>query len=115
MTGPHSPVFWLETDAGLLLALKIQPGARRMRIGPVLPSAQVPGWPPFRLKIAVTAPPEEGRANLAVLRTVADWLGIRVSRVTLHAGGAARDKLVLAAGADAAEFQALFAALSGAN
>jgi uncharacterized protein len=42
----------------------------------------------------VTAPPVEGRATEAVLRAVAEALGLRVRDVRLHSGTASRDKLL---------------------
>ncbi len=110
----HLP-FWLESEAGLLVALKVQPGARRARLGPVVPAAAAPGWPPARLRLAVVAPPEDGRANGAVLQALAAWLGVGVARLALRAGGQARDKLVLVADGSAEEFGAQIAAVRGAG
>ncbi len=84
--------FWLRAPAGLVLAVKAQPGARRTQIGPVLPAAAAPGWPDARLKVSVAAPPEDGRANEAIIAALAGWLGVRGADITLAAGGAARDK-----------------------
>ncbi len=47
------------------------------------------GW-----KVRVGAPPERGRANDAVLRLIAERLGVAQSAVTLVSGAAARDKIV---------------------
>lgn len=43
-------------------------------------------------KIAVTAPPEEGRANAAVAEALAHALGVAKGRLTLVAGATARTK-----------------------
>lgn len=83
---------------GLVIAVKAQPGARRVSIGPVLPAAQAPGWPPARLKIAVNAPPEDGRANAAIIAALADWLGVKPGAVTLLAGASAREKKFVVSG-----------------
>lgn len=107
---PPSP-FWLDSAAGLLVALKVQPGARRPRFGPIVEAPPSPGWPPARLRVAVAAPPQEGRANAAVLKALADGLGLSPSRLALRAGVQARDKLVLAAGLRAADLAAHLAAL----
>jgi uncharacterized protein len=90
--------FYLHNAAGLILAVRAQPGARRTRIGPVLPAAPAPGWPEARLKIAVTAPPEDGRANAAIVTALAGWLGVRKDAITLTAGASARDKRFSIAG-----------------
>ncbi len=107
--------FWQESAAGLQVALKVQPGARRPRLGPIVKAPGTPGWPPARLKLAVTAPPVDGRANQAVLEALASWLGIRASRLAFLAGSGARDKLVLIAGGKPDEFSAAFSAAGGAR
>jgi len=91
--------FYLRSAAGLVLAVKAQPGARRIQIGPALPAAPVPGWPEARLKIAINAPPEDGRANEAIIGALAAWLHVKPGDITLVAGAAAREKKFLVAGA----------------
>ncbi len=81
-----------------MLAVKAQPGARRGQIGPVLTAAPTPGWPEARLKIAINAPPEDGRANEAIIAALAAWLGVRPGAITLAAGGTSRDKKFLITG-----------------
>jgi uncharacterized protein (TIGR00251 family) len=44
------------------------------------------------LKVAVSAPPERGRANQAVRRLLASALALKPAQVTLHSGGTAREK-----------------------
>ena len=90
--------FYQQTPEGLVIAVKAQPGARRTAIGPVLPAAPAPGWPDARLKIAVTAPPEDGRANEAIIAALAAWLGAKPGAITLTAGATARDKRFIVAG-----------------
>jgi uncharacterized protein YggU (UPF0235/DUF167 family) len=102
--------FWIETAAGLVLAVKAQPGARRAKIGPVLTAAASPGWPKARLKISIPAAPEDGKANAAIIHALADWLGVKPAALTQEAGATARDKKFLVAGARAASFAGQFAA-----
>ena len=47
-----------------------------------------------RLKIAVTAAPADGKANLALRKTLARTLGVRPAAVEILAGRTARDKTV---------------------
>ena len=47
---------------------------------------------PDGLRIAVTAPPENGKANQAVTKLLATALGVAKSRLTLIRGATARDK-----------------------
>jgi hypothetical protein len=91
--------FYLRGPAGLVLAVKAHPGARRVVIGPVLPAAPAPGWPAARLKIAINAPPEDGRANAAIIDALAAWLGVKPAAITLTAGATARDKKFIVTGA----------------
>ncbi|MGE4480560.1 DUF167 domain-containing protein [Acidocella sp.] len=93
MTGTAK--FWEDTPAGVSLAVKAQPGAKRVAIGPVLEAVPVPGWPPARLKIAVAVPPEEGKANAAIIKALAGWLGVKSSAITLVAGQTSREKRFL--------------------
>lgn len=44
------------------------------------------------LRVTVTAPPDEGRANAAVTALVAHALGVAPSRLTLVSGATSRDK-----------------------
>jgi uncharacterized protein YggU (UPF0235/DUF167 family) len=46
-----------------------------------------------RIRIAVTAPPEGGRATDAARRLLAGALGVAPSRLRLLSGAAARDKV----------------------
>ena len=58
------------------------------------------GW-----KVRVSAPAEDGRANDAVLRLIADTLDVPRRSVTLVSGNGARDKLVSLGGLDADELE----------
>ncbi len=103
--------FWMEAMAGLILAVKAQPGAKRPKIGPVVAAAMQPGWPKQRLKIAVAAAPEDGRANVAILQALAGWLGVKAAVLAHEAGTTTRDKKFLVSGARAADFAQQFAQL----
>ena len=46
------------------------------------------------IKVYVTAPPEDGRANEAVVETIAEWLGVRRRQVTIVSGATNRNKVV---------------------
>ena len=91
--------FYQYVAEGLVVAVKAQPGARRVSIGPVLPAAAAVGWPESRLKISVCAPPEDGRANAAIIAVLAEWLGVKAAAITLTAGAGAREKKFLITGA----------------
>jgi hypothetical protein len=77
------------------IAVRVQPGARRTRLAGRLASGE---W-----KLAVSAPPEAGRANEAVVELVAELLGVKVKAVSIARGKSARGKQVEVLGMTAAE------------
>ena len=77
---------------GALVAVRAQPGARRNA---------VLGEQAGALKVAVTAPPEGGRANAALAEVLRDWLGVKRSQVELAGGATSRNKTFLVRGVTA--------------
>ena len=71
------------------LALRVSPGARTNAVVGRHGSA----W-----KVRVSAPPEDGRANAAVVELLAETLGVPARTISVVAGHGARDKLVELAG-----------------
>jgi uncharacterized protein (TIGR00251 family) len=65
------------------------------------------------LAVSTTAPPERGRANDAIERTVAGFLGVKRAAVAIVSGGASRTKKVRVAGVTAREVQQKIAAIDG--
>jgi uncharacterized protein (TIGR00251 family) len=47
------------------------------------------------LEVRTTAPPADGKANKAVIRLLASFLGVAPSRISLRRGRAQRDKQFL--------------------
>jgi uncharacterized protein (TIGR00251 family) len=77
---------WRRDDGGgLVLTLHVQPGAAR---------TQVVGVHGDALKIRLTAPPVDGKANDALLQFLADAFGVPLRHVTLVRGQTARAKVV---------------------
>lgn len=72
-----------EGGAVSLLPVRAQPGARRRGIA---------GTWNGRLRLAVTAPAEDGRANEELLLLVAELFRLRPSAVSLVRGHSARQK-----------------------
>ena len=64
------------------------------------------------LKIAVTAPPNGGRANDALIEALRDKLGLKRSQIELIGGQASRDKKFLIHGMTKVELECLVAALT---
>ncbi|MGE0405834.1 MAG: DUF167 domain-containing protein [Candidatus Korobacteraceae bacterium] len=83
-----------DTAQGATFTVRVQPRARRNAITGVIGDA---------LKIALTAPPVEGRANHACLEFLAKLLGVPRSSVTIAAGETSRNKVIRVTGLTAAE------------
>lgn len=92
------PAYATSTAEGLRLALKVTPGARKTAL--LGPAPEAGGGTVLRL--AVTAPPEAGKANAAVVALLARQLGVAKSRVEILAGAGDRRKTVLIRGDPAA-------------
>jgi uncharacterized protein len=73
------------TAASTRVRLRVSPGAGRAEIV----GRHGDGW-----KVRVTAAPEHGRANDAVLRLLADALSLPRESLTIVSGHSARDKIV---------------------
>ena len=72
-----------------------------LKVIPKSSKDRVVGWVGDRLKVQVTAPPERGKANAAVVDVLAGALGIPRSRVRIVAGETAPLKTVDIDGDDA--------------
>lgn len=68
----------------LLLPVRVQPRSRRLGLGPANGA---------RLKLSLTAPPVDGKANAQARELLADAFGVPTSRVTLERGETGRDKI----------------------
>jgi len=79
---------------GATLAVRAQPGAKKTAITGVYGEGAA-----AQLKIAVQAPPVEGRANLALAAFLAETFGLPKNRVELVSGELSRSKVFLLRGA----------------
>ncbi|MGZ8715706.1 MAG: DUF167 domain-containing protein, partial [Gaiellaceae bacterium] len=66
----------------------------RLRVSPGAGRAQIVGRHGDAWKVRVTAAPEQGRANEAVLRLLAEVLAVPRNTLALVSGYGARDKIV---------------------
>lgn len=82
---------------GATLAVRAQPGAKK---------DAVLGRHGDAVKIAVTAPPEDGRANAALVEYLKSWLRVKRSQVELVSGEKNRNKVFLIRGLTPAELAA---------
>ncbi|HKW74433.1 MAG TPA: DUF167 domain-containing protein [Terriglobales bacterium] len=90
-----------ETAKGAAFAVKVQPRARKNAITGMVGNA---------LKLAVTAPPVNGKANQAVIEFFADWFEIPRSQVTITSGETSRNKLIRVTGVTAQQLHEKLAA-----
>jgi uncharacterized protein (TIGR00251 family) len=66
----------------------------KLRVAPKSAQDAIVGWQGDALKVKVTAAPESGRANAAVLKLLAKALGLPKAAVVIESGQASRDKRV---------------------
>jgi len=81
-----------ETSSGVSFAVRLQPRAKKTAIIGELDGA---------LKLSVTDPPIDGRANDALVRFIADLLKVARSSVTIAAGESNRNKVIRVEGVTA--------------
>ena len=86
-----------DTPSGATFAVKLHPRAKKNAITGTLGDA---------LKISLTAPPLEGRANHACIEFLADVLKLPRSSITIAAGQTSRNKLIRISGVSAADVEA---------
>lgn len=80
----------LEPHAeGVVLLVKAHPGARKNALR---------GVHDGHLRVAVTAPPEKGKANQAILALLAEKLALKRAQIELLAGDTANKKRILLRG-----------------
>jgi uncharacterized protein (TIGR00251 family) len=79
-----------QTDKGISFAVKVQPRARKNAITGTIGDS---------LKLSLTTPPVEGKANEAVIEFLADFFDIPRSSVTIASGKTSRLKMVNIRGA----------------
>ena len=91
-----------EHAEGCILPVRAQPGARK---------TGVIGEQAGALKVGVTAPPEDGRANRALTEALRDLLGLKRSQVELLSGETSREKKFLIRGVTKEELSAKVAGL----
>ncbi len=82
--------------AGVTLAVRAQPGAKKTAITGVYGEGAA-----AQLKIAVHAPPLEGRANSALIAFLAESFAIPKKSVELVSGESSRSKVFLLRGVSA--------------
>ena len=85
-----------ESPDGVTFAVKVHPRAKKNAITGELGDA---------LKVALTAPPVEGKANEACIEFFVKLLKVPPSSVTIAAGQTSRNKVIRVLGLSAVELQ----------
>ncbi|HXJ80985.1 MAG TPA: DUF167 domain-containing protein [Candidatus Methylomirabilis sp.] len=85
---------------GALLPIRVQPRAQQ---------DAVVGWQGATLRVSVTAPPTDGRANQAVIALLSETLRVPRASIDLVSGARSRDKLIRISQHSLAEIHALLA------
>jgi len=93
-----------DTPSGATFQVKVHPRSRKNAIIGEVGDA---------LKLALTAPPVEGRANEACIAFLADVLNVPRSSVTIAAGANSRNKVIRVRGLTAASVEEVLRATLG--
>jgi uncharacterized protein (TIGR00251 family) len=91
---------------GCVLSVRAQPGARRSGIQGEIGGA---------LKVAVSAPPDKGKANEAIVEVLREALSLKNSQLQIIGGFAHRQKKVLIRDFSKAQLEARIAELLDAG
>jgi uncharacterized protein (TIGR00251 family) len=83
-----------DTAHGAQFALRVQPRASRNAFAGVMGDA---------IKLAITAPPVDGKANQAVVEYLSDFFRVPKSNITIVSGETGRNKLIAVRGMTAAQ------------
>jgi uncharacterized protein len=87
-----------DSGGSLVVDISVQPKGSRPRVGPMLGD---------RLRVVVSAPPTDGKANKAVVLALAEAFGVPPSAVTILRGETGRKKTVRIDGATRAALDRL--------
>jgi uncharacterized protein len=93
-----------DTPSGATFEVKVHPRAKKNAISGEVGDA---------LKLALTAPPVEGRANQACIEFLAEVLNVPRSSVTIAAGASSRNKVIRVRGLTAAQVEERLQAVWG--
>ena len=95
---------WQERDGGTLLPVRAQPGAKKNELRGIREDALI---------VAVTQVAEKGKANRAIIATMAKTTGLRKSNISLCSGETSRQKIFFIADISAADLWKRIAKLIG--
>ncbi|HJS99105.1 MAG TPA: DUF167 domain-containing protein [Terriglobales bacterium] len=93
-----------DTTAGVTFSIRVHPRARKNAITGVIGDA---------IKLTLTAPPVEGKANEACVEFLAEFLNVPRASVTIVAGQSRRNKVIRVVGRSTAQVEERLRAVIG--
>ncbi|MBY0463214.1 MAG: DUF167 domain-containing protein [Alphaproteobacteria bacterium] len=93
-----------ETSKGIELFIKATPKAAKNRFGDIIEDSHKR----YALKVYVTAPPEDNRANQAIIELIAKQFKLAKSQISLVNGTTSREKTLLIEGESIENIKANF-------
>lgn len=88
------PISVRDTAHGAQFSLRVQPRASRNAIAGTIGDA---------VKLAITAPPVDGKANQAVIEFLSEFLGVAKSSIMIVSGETGRNKVIAVRGMTAGQ------------
>ncbi len=89
---------WQESNGAVTFAVKVVPRASKN---------QIAGMEGDAVKVRLTAPPVEGKANAALVRFLAETLGVSRAQIEIVTGHASRHKVVRVRGVTAKQIESM--------
>jgi len=86
----------LPSPDGLLVGFRVSPGAR---------TTCCAGAYGDRIKVRIAAPPEDNRANRALVEALAKWLDEPIEAITVRSGHSSKDKVLCFKGLNPGELE----------
>lgn len=93
-------VYYHETNNGIEIAIRLTPKASHNKIQGIYEDAEGNTW----LKISVTAVPEDGKANQALIDFLAKYCRVPKSTIKLISGQTFRNKILFIEGINGSVF-----------
>jgi uncharacterized protein (TIGR00251 family) len=87
-----------ETKDGVVFKIRVVPRSSRCELVEIQENA---------VKIKITAPPVEGKANEECIKFIAGKLGVRKSRVTIIAGHKSKKKTIAVSGLKSKDIESI--------
>lgn len=89
------PSFVKKAASGWQVMVRVQPGAKKNELCTRPAGAEQTDGPEAALRIRLTAPAVDNKANKALTEFMADVLGIKKNKITLVSGEKSRNKTLL--------------------